>query len=150
MPPRIPPDQVSPAMNDLPNFDPIAVADEIAALETEAQDKLAEANDEFKDRSEKIATILWNVKQHHRQRSQDDQTIPAGDRGAPSQIQGEEKGERCRATQIRGRYQDPGNGLEGRQADVGPASMVNVDTSGARGLRQDGRTERDRRCVECN
>jgi hypothetical protein len=65
MPPRIPPDQVSPAMNDLPNFDPIAVADEIAALETEAQDKLAEANDEFKDRSEKIATILWNVKQHH-------------------------------------------------------------------------------------
>ena len=52
MPPRIPPDQVSPAMNDLPNFDPIAVADEIAALETEAQDKLAEAEDEFKsDRS---------------------------------------------------------------------------------------------------
>ena len=65
MPPRIPPDQVSPAMNDLPNFDPIAVADEIAALETEAQDKLAEAEDEFKIRSEKIAAILWDVKQHH-------------------------------------------------------------------------------------
>ena len=65
MPPRIPPDQVSPAMNDLPNFDPIAVADEIAALETEAQDKLAEAEDEFKSRSEKIAAILWDVKQHH-------------------------------------------------------------------------------------
>ena len=28
--------------------------------------------------------------------------------------------------------------------------MVNVYSSGARGLRQDGRTERDRRCVECN
>jgi hypothetical protein len=52
-------------MNDLPNFDPIAVADEIAALETEAQDKLAEAEDEFKSRSEKIAAILWDVKQHH-------------------------------------------------------------------------------------
>jgi hypothetical protein len=65
MPPRIPPDQVSPAMNDLPNFDPIAVADEIAALESEAQDKLAEAKDEFKSRSEKIAAILWEVKQHH-------------------------------------------------------------------------------------
>jgi hypothetical protein len=46
-------------MNDLPNFDPLAVADEIAALETEAQDKLAEAKDEFKSRSEKIAAILW-------------------------------------------------------------------------------------------
>jgi hypothetical protein len=52
-------------MNDLPNFDPIAVADEIAALESEAQDKLAEAKDEFKSRSEKIAAILWEVKQHH-------------------------------------------------------------------------------------
>jgi hypothetical protein len=51
-------------MNDLPNFDPLAVADEIAALETEAQDKLAEAKDEFKSRSEKIAAILWDVKQH--------------------------------------------------------------------------------------
>jgi hypothetical protein len=52
-------------MNDLPNFDPIAVANEIAALESEAQDKLAEAKDEFKSRSEKIAAILWDVKQHH-------------------------------------------------------------------------------------
>jgi hypothetical protein len=52
-------------MNDLTNFDPIAVGDEIAALETEAQDKLAEAKDEFKSRSEKIAAILWDVKQHH-------------------------------------------------------------------------------------
>src|SRR5450755_1918468 len=41
------------------------VADEIAALETEAQDKLAEAEDEFKSRSEKIAAILWDVKQLH-------------------------------------------------------------------------------------
>ena len=32
MPPRILGDQVSPAMNDLPKFDPIAVADEIARL----------------------------------------------------------------------------------------------------------------------
>ena len=52
-------------MNDLTNFDPIAVGDEIAALETEAQDKLAEAEDEFKSRSEKIAAILWDVNQHH-------------------------------------------------------------------------------------
>jgi hypothetical protein len=65
MPLVSPPDQVSPAMNDLPNFDPIAVADEIAALETEAQDKHAEAEDEFKSRSEKIAAILSDVKQHH-------------------------------------------------------------------------------------
>src|ERR1700687_5547299 len=65
MSPRIPPHQVSPAMEDLPNFAPIAVADEIAALETEAQDKLAEAEDEFKSSSEKIAAILWDVKQHH-------------------------------------------------------------------------------------
>jgi hypothetical protein len=31
------------ATSQIPNFIPIAVADEIAALETEAQDKLAEA-----------------------------------------------------------------------------------------------------------
>jgi hypothetical protein len=111
-----------------PNFDPIAIGDEVAALEREAQSKLADAKSEFASRSEKIAAILWNVKQHHPEyldaickraeigrsrrkellqigkRSQDDQAIPAGDRGAPSKIQGEEKGQRCRATRIRGRY----------------------------------------------
>jgi pyruvate/2-oxoglutarate dehydrogenase complex dihydrolipoamide acyltransferase (E2) component len=52
-------------MIDLPNFDPIKVGDEIAALESEAQDKLAEAKGEFGSRSEKIAAILWQVKQYH-------------------------------------------------------------------------------------
>jgi hypothetical protein len=33
-------------------------------------------------------------------------------------------------------------------ADVGPASMVNIDSSGARGLRHGSRTERDRRCLQ--
>jgi hypothetical protein len=32
--------------------------------------------------------------------------------------------------------------LSSEARDVGPASVVNVDASGARGLRQDGRTER--------
>src|ERR1700693_111551 len=54
-------------MNDIiPNFDPNKIADEIAALETEAQSKLTEAKGEFNSRSEKIAAILWDVKQHHR------------------------------------------------------------------------------------
>jgi hypothetical protein len=35
-----------------------------------------------------------------RQRSQDGQAITADDRSAPSQIQGEEKGQRCRVTHI--------------------------------------------------
>jgi hypothetical protein len=48
-----------------PNFDPIAIGDEVAALETEARSKLAHAKAEFASRSEKIAAILWNVKQHH-------------------------------------------------------------------------------------
>ena len=47
------------------NFDPIAIGDEIAALEVEAQSKLADARDEFITRSEKIAAILWEVKMHH-------------------------------------------------------------------------------------
>jgi hypothetical protein len=49
----------------LANFDPIAIADEVAALETEAQSDLADAKGAFASRSEKIAAILWNVKQHH-------------------------------------------------------------------------------------
>jgi hypothetical protein len=49
----------------LPNFDPIAIGDEIAALETEAQSELAEAKGEFASRSEKIAAIIWEVQQHH-------------------------------------------------------------------------------------
>ncbi len=49
----------------LPNFDPVAIGDEVAALESEAQSKLADAKGEFASRSEKIAAILWNVKQHH-------------------------------------------------------------------------------------
>jgi hypothetical protein len=52
-------------MTALTNFDPIKVGDEIAALESEAQGKLAEAKAEFASRSEKIAAILWDVKQHH-------------------------------------------------------------------------------------
>jgi hypothetical protein len=48
-----------------PNFDPIAIGDEVAALEREAQSKLADAKSEFVSRWEKIAAILWNVKQHH-------------------------------------------------------------------------------------
>ena len=48
-------------MSDLPNFDPIKVADEIAALETEAQ----AAKGVFDDRSARIAAILWDIKQHH-------------------------------------------------------------------------------------
>ena len=47
------------------NFDPIAIGNEIAALEVEAQSKLADARDEFITRSEKIAAILWEVKVHH-------------------------------------------------------------------------------------
>jgi hypothetical protein len=49
----------------LPNFDPIAIGVEVAALETEAQSKLADAKGEFASRSVKIAAILWDVKQHH-------------------------------------------------------------------------------------
>ena len=49
----------------LSNFDPIAIGDEIAVLETEAQSKLADAKGEFASRSEKIAAILWEVKEHH-------------------------------------------------------------------------------------
>ena len=49
----------------LSNFDPVAIGDELAALETEAQSKLAGAKGEFASRSEKIAAILWDVKQHH-------------------------------------------------------------------------------------
>ena len=49
----------------LANFDAMAIADEVAALETEAQSELADAKGEFASRSEKIAAILWNVKQHH-------------------------------------------------------------------------------------
>jgi hypothetical protein len=52
-------------MIDLTNFDPIKIGDELAELESEAQDKLAEAKGEFVSRSEKIAAILWDVKQHH-------------------------------------------------------------------------------------
>jgi hypothetical protein len=51
--------------DSLPNFDPIAIGDEVAALEREAQSKLADAKGEFASRSEKIASILWKVKQHH-------------------------------------------------------------------------------------
>jgi hypothetical protein len=49
----------------LPNFDPVAIGDEVAALEREAQSKLTNAKGEFASRSEKIASILWKVKQHH-------------------------------------------------------------------------------------
>jgi hypothetical protein len=42
------------------NFDPIAIGNEIAALEKEAQS-------EFFSRSAKIAAILWDVKQHHKE-----------------------------------------------------------------------------------
>ena len=49
----------------LSNFDPIAIGNEIAALEIEAQSKPANAKDEFTSRSEKIAAILWEVKVHH-------------------------------------------------------------------------------------
>ena len=49
----------------LSNFDPAAIGDELAALETEAQSKLADAKGEFASRSEKIAAILWEVKEHH-------------------------------------------------------------------------------------
>jgi hypothetical protein len=46
-------------MIDFTNFDPIKIGDELAELESEAQDKLAEAKGEFASRSEKIAAILW-------------------------------------------------------------------------------------------
>jgi hypothetical protein len=49
------------SMTLLRNFDPIRIGDEVAALETEAQ----AAKGVFNDRSAKIATILWNIKQHH-------------------------------------------------------------------------------------
>jgi hypothetical protein len=49
----------------LSNFDPIVIGNEVAALEMEAQSKLADAKDEFVSRSEKIAAILWEVKVHH-------------------------------------------------------------------------------------
>jgi len=49
----------------LVNFDPIAIGDEVAALEREARSKLADAKGEFASRSEKIAAILWEVKEHH-------------------------------------------------------------------------------------
>src|SRR5580704_4251925 len=49
----------------LANFDAKAIADEVAALETEAQSELADAKGEFASRSEKIGGILWDVKQHH-------------------------------------------------------------------------------------
>ena len=42
----------------LANFDAKAIADEVAALETEAQSELADAEGEFASRSEKIAAIL--------------------------------------------------------------------------------------------
>jgi hypothetical protein len=45
-------------MSALTNFDPVAIGNEIAALEAEAQS-------EFKSRSAKIAAILWQVKQEH-------------------------------------------------------------------------------------
>jgi hypothetical protein len=49
----------------LANFDAMAIANEVAALEAEAQSELADAKGAFASRSEKIAAILWNVKQHH-------------------------------------------------------------------------------------
>ena len=49
------------SMTLLRNFDPIRIGDEVAALESEAQ----AAKGVFDDRSAKIATILWNIKQHH-------------------------------------------------------------------------------------
>ena len=59
-------------MNDLPNFDPNKVADEIAALETEAQNSFTAAKGEFATaqgvyttRSEAIAALLWDVQQNH-------------------------------------------------------------------------------------
>ena len=49
----------------LSNTDPVAVGHESAALETGARSKLADAKGEFASRSEKIAAILWEVKEHH-------------------------------------------------------------------------------------
>jgi hypothetical protein len=65
--PSLCPSQGAAMMNEpvMPNFDSIAIGDEVAALEREAQSKLADAKGEFASRSEKIAAILWNVKQHH-------------------------------------------------------------------------------------
>jgi hypothetical protein len=52
-------------MGDLTNFDPIAIGNQIAALETEAQDGFTTAQGVFLSRSEAIAAILWDVAQHH-------------------------------------------------------------------------------------
>jgi hypothetical protein len=60
-------------MNDIiPNFDPIVIGDQIAALEAEAQDSFTVAKGVFAteqglflSRSEAIAAILWDVQQHH-------------------------------------------------------------------------------------
>jgi hypothetical protein len=52
-------------MNDLTNFDPVAVGEQLARLETEAQGDFATAQKVLLDRSEAIATLLWDVAQHH-------------------------------------------------------------------------------------
>jgi hypothetical protein len=59
-------------MSTLPNFDPNKVADEIATLESEAQNSFTAAKGEFATaqgvfttRSEAIAAILWDVEQNH-------------------------------------------------------------------------------------
>jgi hypothetical protein len=58
-------------MTDLTNFDPIIIGDEIAELESEAQDKLAEAKGEFVSRSEKIDAAPSRTPQRHLRARQD-------------------------------------------------------------------------------
>jgi hypothetical protein len=59
-------------MTALPNFDPVAIGDEIAALESDAQNSFTAAKGEYEaagalyiSRSEVIAAILWDVAQNH-------------------------------------------------------------------------------------
>jgi hypothetical protein len=153
----------------LPNFDAIAIGDEVAALEREAQSKLADAKGEFASRSEKIAAILWKVKQDHpehldaickragigRSRRKELLQIGSGRKtvkqsrqttaARQAKFKAKKKANAAESPDVRGRYQGPGNGLEGRQAEAGPESMVNVESAGAAGLRHCSRMERYRR-----
>jgi hypothetical protein len=52
-------------MNSLTNFDPVAVGEQLARLEAEAQGDFATAKGVYLSRSEANAAILWDVAQHH-------------------------------------------------------------------------------------
>jgi hypothetical protein len=59
-------------MTAIPNFDPVAIGNEIAALEAETQNSFTAAKGEYEaagalhiSRSEVIAAKLWDVAQHH-------------------------------------------------------------------------------------